>query len=115
MAVRWLECSVRYSPEEKPNKQYTCRFVDAASREVIVKVSDEYLYVAYDGPPGAPYSAPGHLRVDLHDYVGNGNKAVIVMPVRCNLGVSDTVVFVESIKFSPPPVKKTTCTLRKMR
>lgn len=113
MPVKWLECKVQYNPDNSPNKQYTCTFVDYHKRETTVKVGGDQVCVDYVGPPGAPYQCQGHVRVDLADY---GNiKGIIIFPVRTSQGVSDAAVYMTALKFTPPPVVKTFCVLRKRK
>lgn len=113
MSIKWLDCTVIHNPDAAANKQYTCTFTDYNSRSLSVKVGSTYVYVDYLGPPGAPYICRGELRVELHD--DNGDRAIILLPVRGSH--DDNVAYVpsRSIQFKPPDQLKTVCVFRRRR
>ncbi len=113
MPIKWLECSVQYSPDNSPNKQYLCSFVDYYKKDVTIRVSGEYVYVDYVGPPGAPFIAKGHIRVDLVDY--GETRGVVSFPCRTSAGASEAGILMSKLEFVPKPIKKTLCLIRKKK
>jgi hypothetical protein len=113
MPVKWLECSVQYSPEADKKRCYTCSVIDYSGRTITVKVGADYVYVDYMGPPGAPFICRGQLWVELHDC--NGERAVIVLPVRGSHDDRSLYVHSKSIEFKPPEKPKTVCLLRRQK